>query len=132
MTATPPAVALSEVSKVTAAALLEWDVRRVAAIVARGTDASVYQDRQATAAAALAADLPVADWPRPVVYLFQAVLEVTMRPAAVVQFNVGPLGAAPAAGLSREALIRLADELGVLDNLREVAPRHWGGGEGGR
>jgi hypothetical protein len=107
--------------------LLAWDVARVSAHEARGFDVTVYRARQAKAAELLEAGDPVEQWPPEIVALFMAVLEVSMEPSPVHQRGIGPLShpVARRDGAGKAALRVAAAELGVLENLREVAPLHW-------
>jgi hypothetical protein len=110
----------------TAQALLDWDLKRAAAIALRGHDVTVYQLRQRAAQGLVAAGLPPREWPIEVRHLFMALLEVSMVPQQVMQYGVG---ATTSEGHADRAALRvLAAELGVIEKLREVAPRHWGEG----
>lgn len=115
---------LNKTVKKTAQILLDWDLKRVAEIELKGHDASVYRDRQMLVQNALMADLPVEKWPRECRDVLQALLEVTMTGAHVMQHAVGPLQNTPPK-IDPPALKKLATDLGVIESLRAVAPRHW-------
>lgn len=106
--------------------LLKWDVGRVAKIAAQGYDVTVYGERQSDAAAVVAAGRPPAEWAKDITTMFQALLEVHMVPQQVLQYGVGPVTSE--GHPDKDGLRVLAREIGVIEMLREVAPRHWGEG----
>lgn len=108
----------------TAQALLDWDLLRVAELANAGHDVTVYQARQRAVQNAIAAALPPASWPRECLDVLQALLEVSMTAQHVMQAGVGVLAKTPPR-LLPAALKALAIELGVVESLRAVAPRHW-------
>lgn len=115
---------LNKTVKKTAQVLLDWDLKRVAQIELEGHDATVYKDRQLVVQNALLADLPVEKWPVECRDVLQALLEVTMTGAHVMQHGIGPLKSTPPM-IEPSALKKLAVALGVIHSLRAVAPRHW-------
>jgi len=106
--------------------LLAWDRARVAKVTAQGYDTTLYSARQDLAQASL--EIAVEEWPQDVTFLFMSVLEVTRTPNTFVkQAGVGPLK--PRVERLDQADISayrdLAEALGVLWRLMEVAPRRW-------
>jgi hypothetical protein len=116
---------LGPAMKVLARRLLAWDRARVAQHKADGYDCSIYEARQDLAEACI--EIDTADWPQDVRFLFMAVLEVTRTPTKARIQNIGPLRpVVTRLSLAERLAYRvLADNIGVRERLREVAPRQW-------
>lgn len=119
---------LTKAARETANELLRWDVDRVE-LIRRGSslDVSAYRARQAKVQSALDAGLPAERWPPVLRDVLMALLETHMSLELVQQHQAGPVEhAIPRRTPEQlEELRRLARELGVLEQLREVAPEQW-------
>lgn len=106
--------------------LLAWDRARVAQHVSDGYDCSIYMARQDLADACIEIDTD--DWPQEIRFFFMAILEVTRTPTKARIQNIGPLRpVVTRLSLAERIAYRvLADNIGVRERLREVAPRQWG------
>ncbi len=118
--------ALSAPLKVLARRLLAWDVKRIAAAVARGVeDLDAYRERQELARVCIDADVDA--WPDDVRRLFRAILETTATAKRVREIGIGPprVFVERLTAEDRAAYRTLAEAIGVLDRLREAGPADW-------
>lgn len=105
--------------------LLSWDRARVAQACADGYDCSVYQARQDLADACLEIDTD--EWPNDVRFLYMAILEITRTPSKARAINIGAVRPIVLRLTFAERLLyrAFARAIGVIDRLKEVAPRQW-------
>lgn len=106
--------------------LIAWDRARVVKAEGDGFDCSIYKTRQDPADAYI--DVNVTTWPQEVTFLFMALLEVTRTPTIARPFRIGRVPpVVDRLTLAERLLYRaIADDLGIRERLREVAPVQWG------